>query len=51
MTHVIVPEEHHRKLNMADDFIRISIRLEDTQDLFDDIESALQYPFLNIADQ
>ncbi|CAF0825800.1 unnamed protein product [Rotaria sordida] len=45
MTHASVPEEYRRQLGITDGLIRISVGLEDVQDLINDIESALQYAF------
>ena len=45
MTHASVPEEHRRRLGITDGLIRMSVGLEDVQDLIDDIEAALQYAF------
>ncbi|CAF3017672.1 unnamed protein product [Rotaria sp. Silwood2] len=45
MTHASVPEEHRRQLGITDGLIRISVGLEDVQDLIDDLEAALQYAF------
>ncbi|CAF5111314.1 unnamed protein product [Rotaria sp. Silwood1] len=45
MTHASVPEEYRRQLGITDGLIRISVGLEHTQDLIDDIETALQYAF------
>lgn len=51
MTHASVPEEHRRQLGITDGLIRISIGLEDVQDLIDDLEAALRYAFSNANDQ
>lgn len=45
MTHASVPEDHRRKLGITDGLIRISVGLENTQDLINDIEQALEYAF------
>lgn len=47
MTHASVPEDHRRELGITDGLIRMSIGLENVEDLLDDIESALQYAFSN----
>ena len=51
MTHASVPEEHRRQLGITDGLIRMSVGLENVEDLIDDIENALQYAFSNIIDQ
>ncbi|CAF3330145.1 unnamed protein product [Rotaria socialis] len=51
MTHASVPEEHRRQLGITDGLIRMSIGLEDVQDLLDDIEVSLQYAFLNTIEK
>ncbi|CAF0999923.1 unnamed protein product [Adineta steineri] len=45
MTHASVPEEHRRQLGITDGLIRLSVGLEDVQDLIDDIEAALDFAF------
>ncbi|CAF4660850.1 unnamed protein product [Rotaria socialis] len=45
MTHASVPEEHRRQLGITDGLIRMSVGLENVQDLLEDIEDALQYAF------
>jgi cystathionine beta-lyase/cystathionine gamma-synthase len=51
MTHASVPEEHRRLLGITDGLIRISVGLEDVQDLINDIEAALQYAFSSKTDK
>mgnify|MGYP002378367175 CR=1 FL=1 len=51
MTHASVPEEHRRQLGITDGLIRMSVGLEDVQDLIQDIEDALQYAFSNTNEQ
>ncbi len=41
-THRVIGEEGRKKLNIPDTMIRLSIGLEDVDDLIDDIESALK---------
>jgi O-succinylhomoserine sulfhydrylase len=41
-THRIIGEEGRKKLNISDNMIRLSIGLEDVDDLIEDIESALK---------
>lgn len=42
MTHASVPEDQRKQLGIWDNLIRLSIGLEDVQDLVDDLENALQ---------
>lgn len=41
MTHPLVPKEQKQKLGITDNLIRISVGLEDTEDLIADLEQAL----------
>ena len=41
MTHGSVPAEHRKMLGIEDNLIRLSIGMEDTEDLLDDVEQAL----------
>jgi cystathionine beta-lyase/cystathionine gamma-synthase len=41
MTHASLPEERRKKLGISDTLIRLSIGLENIDDLIDDIESSL----------
>jgi cystathionine gamma-lyase len=41
MTHASVPEEHRLKIGVTDNLIRISVGIEDVQDLLDDLAQAL----------
>jgi cystathionine gamma-lyase len=41
MTHASVPKEVREKLGIVDGFIRLSVGIEDEQDLIDDLEQAL----------
>ena len=41
-THRIIGEEGRTKLNIPDNMIRLSIGIEDVDDLIEDIESALK---------
>jgi len=41
MTHASVPLENRLKLGISDNLIRISVGIEDTQDLIDDLTQAL----------
>lgn len=42
MTHASVPAERRRELGIADGFIRLSVGIEDLDDLRDDLEQALR---------
>jgi len=41
MTHASVPPERRRQIGITDDMVRISVGIEDLQDLQDDLEQAL----------
>jgi cystathionine beta-lyase len=41
MSHASVPEEHRATRNIPDDLLRLSIGIEDTQDLIDDLAQAI----------
>jgi cystathionine beta-lyase/cystathionine gamma-synthase len=41
MTHNAVPVEQRKELGISDTFVRLSIGLEDVDDLVDDLKSAL----------
>ncbi len=41
MTHASVPKETREKLGITDGFIRLSVGIEDAQDLIDDLAQAL----------
>jgi cystathionine gamma-lyase len=41
MTHASIPKETRQKLGVADNLIRVSVGLEDIEDLFTDVEEAL----------
>ncbi|XP_066453874.1 cystathionine gamma-lyase-like [Eleutherodactylus coqui] len=43
MTHASVPEEDRALLNISDTLIRLSIGLEDTEDIIEDLNQALQF--------
>lgn len=45
MTHASVPEEERKTLGISDALIRLSIGLEDTQDLIDDLEASFKAAF------
>ena len=40
MTHASLPEERRKKLGISDTLIRLSVGLENIDDLVDDIESS-----------
>ena len=42
MTHAVYPEEERKKLGISDRLIRVSIGVEDVQDLLSDVEQALR---------
>ena len=42
MTHASVPKENREKLGISDGFIRLSVGIEDTQDLIEDLAQALK---------
>jgi cystathionine beta-lyase/cystathionine gamma-synthase len=42
MTHASIPAEDREKLGISDSLIRLSVGLEDTQDLLDDLTQALE---------
>jgi cystathionine gamma-lyase len=41
MTHASVPKENRDKLGISDTLIRLSVGIETTQDIIDDLSSAL----------
>lgn len=42
MTHSSVPEDQREKLNITDNLIRLSVGLEDEEDLVEDLRQALE---------
>ena len=42
MTHASVPEENRKKLGITEEFIRLSVGVETTSDLIDDLDQALE---------
>jgi cystathionine beta-lyase/cystathionine gamma-synthase len=42
MTHASLPPEERRRLGITDDLIRLSVGVEDTKDLVDDVKGALR---------
>lgn len=42
MTHASIPAENRQKLGIHDNFVRISVGIEDTQDLINDLAQALE---------
>lgn len=42
MTHASVPEETRKVLNIHDNLIRLSVGLEDIEDLVEDLRQALE---------
>ena len=41
MTHSSLPEDQRRKMGITDDLVRLSVGVEDTQDLVEDVQHAL----------
>jgi cystathionine beta-lyase/cystathionine gamma-synthase len=41
MTHASVPAERRKAIGLSDSLIRISVGIEDAQDLIDDLRQAL----------
>jgi cystathionine beta-lyase/cystathionine gamma-synthase len=42
MTHASVPPEHRQRLGITDDLVRVSVGIEDIDDLKDDLTRALE---------
>ena len=42
MTHAAVPAEERARLGITDGLVRLSVGLEDAEDLIEDLEAALQ---------
>ena len=42
MTHASVPREHRMKIGLSDTLLRLSVGIEDADDLINDIEQALE---------
>jgi len=45
MTHASVPADQRAVLGITDNFIRLSVGLEDEQDLVDDLKQAIEKAF------
>jgi cystathionine beta-lyase/cystathionine gamma-synthase len=45
MTHASIPAEHRKVLGITDSLIRISVGLEDADDLVEDLNQALKSAF------
>lgn len=45
MTHASVPEDQRKVLGISDSLIRLSVGLEDADDLIDDLKQALKVAF------
>ncbi|MBS4178182.1 methionine gamma-lyase [Lederbergia citrea] len=43
MTHAVVPEEARLKMGITDNLVRLSVGLEAWEDIWDDLEQALEY--------
>lgn len=41
MTHASLPEEHRKLLKITDNLVRLSVGLEDVEDLIADLDQAL----------
>jgi cystathionine gamma-lyase len=42
MTHASIPKENREKLGISDGFIRLSVGIEDANDLIDDLKQAFE---------
>lgn len=45
MTHASVPEDQRKKLGISDSLLRLSVGLEDADDLVEDLKLALEAAF------
>lgn len=45
MTHASVPEDQRKVLNISDSLVRLSVGLEDIDDLIADLKQALEFAF------
>ena len=43
MTHAYLPEETRHRFGITDNFIRISVGIENSQDLINDLEHAFNF--------
>lgn len=43
MTHSVIPAEERKKMDITDGLIRLSVGLEDIEDIIDDLETALSF--------
>jgi cystathionine gamma-lyase len=43
MTHASIPAEERRKIGLSDSLIRLSVGVEDGDDLIEDLDRALQH--------
>ena len=41
MTHASIPEEKRKEIGITDDLVRLSVGIEDIEDLIDDLKQAL----------
>ena len=41
MTHSSLPEKERKKMGITDDLVRLSVGVEDTHDLLEDVKQAL----------
>ena len=44
MSHASMPEDYREKVGITDELIRLSVGLENIDDLIDDLEQALKRP-------
>jgi methionine-gamma-lyase len=42
MTHAVIPKEHRESMGITDGLVRLSVGLEDVEDIIDDLKQALQ---------
>jgi methionine-gamma-lyase len=43
MTHSIIPPQEREKMGITDGLIRLSVGIEDIEDILDDLEAALAF--------
>ena len=43
MTHASIPEDKRKEVGITDDLVRLSVGIEDAEDLIDDLKQALEY--------
>lgn len=42
MTHTVIPLQHREKIGITDDLVRLSIGVEDLDDLINDLKNTLK---------